>query len=307
MKVRHHIEYALFKLLHGALRSLPFPALRAFFGAVAAGFHALGVRRRVVVTNLCVALGKAAPDRTVEETARKCYLEHGRIVAEALREESIVGNPAEHLDISGLEHLRAGKEKGRGVILLTAHLGNYLLGGYAIARSGTSLAYVSKPVFNPAMRRELEKIYTRYGNTLIIIHSAQNDPAGGMKIFRHLKSGGVVVVLNDQDAGPDGYMSTFFGRPTSIPSGPARFAVRTGAVVLTGFTTRRDGKIHIDIQPPIDASASPDSEAAERTVLDEYSRRLEAKIRETPELYFWFHKKWKSDPAVRALYEAGRR
>ncbi len=307
MKLRYHVEYALFKAVRGSVRLLPYPLLEAFFRSIATAFHAFGLRRRIVVTNLCVALGRETPDREVETLTRKCYLEHGRMIAEILREESFVGNPGESFRISGLEHLKAGVEKGKGVIILTAHLGNIVLAGYRIAGMGYPLAYVSKPVFNPAIREELEKIYTRYGNTLILIRSMQNDSSGGLKIFRHLKSGGTVVVINDQDAGPEGYKSTFFGRRTSIPSGPARFAIRTGAVVLTAFITRSDGKIDIDIQSPIDSSAANTTEEAERMVLDEYSRRLEAKIREAPELYFWFHRKWKSTPEVRALYEEDRR
>lgn len=307
MKLRYHIEYVLFKVTHGLVRHLPFPLLDAFFRAIASACHALGVRRHIVVSNLCVALGREPHDRKVRDSARKCYLEHGRMIAEILAEERFVRNPDDRFLVSGLEHLEAGMKKGKGVIVFTGHLGNYVLAGYQVARAGYPLAYVSKPVFNPAVRVELEKIYTRYGNTIIPIRSMQNDSSGGMKIFRHLKAGGIVVVLNDQDAGPDGYKSVFFGRETSIPGGPARFAVRTGAVALTIFTTRRDGKIHIDIRAPIDLSAAKSPEEAERAVLDEFSRRLEAKIREAPEMYFWFHRKWKSNPDVRALYDGDRR
>ncbi|MBI5576249.1 MAG: lysophospholipid acyltransferase family protein [Deltaproteobacteria bacterium] len=307
MKLRYHIEYGLFKAIYGLVRLLPFSFLDVFFRVLADLFHALGLRRHVVSTNLRVALGGTATDREVRTATRSCYREHGRLIAEILGEERIVGNPGEYAGIVGLEHLRAGVEKGKGVIIFTGHLGNYVLGGYLIARAGYPLAYVSKPVFNPAMRVELEKIYTRYGNSIIPIRSMQNDSSGGMKIFRHLKGGGIVVVLNDQDAGPDGYRSVFFGRETSIPAGPSRFAVRTGAVALTAFTTRVDGKPFVEIQPPIDLSGAKTQEEAGRAVLDEYSRRLEAKVREAPELYFWFHRKWKSNPEVRAMYDGVRR
>ncbi len=307
MKLRYHIEYALFKAAYGLVRAFPYSFLDASLRGLAAVCYALGIRRHVVATNLGVALGRKVTDPEVVEAARKCYREHGRMIAEIFDEERIVRTPGEYSRVTGLDHLRAGVEKGKGVIVFTAHLGNYVLGGYLVARAGYPLAYVSKPVFNPAMRVELEKIYTRYGNTIIPIRSMQNDSAGGMKIFRHLKGGGIVVVLNDQDAGPDGYKSRFFGRTTSIPSGPARFAVRTRAVALTAFTTRVDGKICLDFQPPIDFSGATSPEDAERAVLDEYSRRLEAKVRQTPELYFWFHRKWKSNPEVRAMYDGGRR
>lgn len=307
MKLRHHLEYAIFKATRGLVGGLPFPLLDRFFRALADLSYAVGIRRHVVVTNLCVALGKGPQDREVRDSARKCYREYGRMIAEILGEERIVREPEKFSRITGLEHLKEAMEKGKGVIVLSGHLGNFIVGSYLVSRAGYPLTYVAKPVFNPAMWREVEKIYSRYGNSIIPIRSMQNDPVGGMKIFRRLKSGGTVVLLNDQDAGPGGYRTEFFGLTTSIPSGPARFAVRTGAVALTAFASRTEGRVRIDFQPPIDTSAAMNPEEAERIVLDEYSRRLEAKVREAPELYFWFHRKWKSNPEVRAAYDGVRR
>jgi len=124
-----------------------------------------------------------------------------------------------------------------------------------------------------------------------------------MRIFKALKRGGTVVVINDQDAGPEGYRSVFFGVPTFIPSGPAHFAFRTRAAVITAFITRRDGRIAVRFGAAVDYSKAATPEDAEAPILDEYSRRLEAAVREAPELYFWFHKKWKSVPEIRARYE----
>jgi len=260
------------------------------------------IRRCVVETNLTIALGREATPGRVREVARKCAAEHGRIVAEVLCEERLVGNPGEAFHVSGIGNLREAASAGKGVIVLSAHLGNFILGGYQVARMGYPVVFVSRPVRNPAMRVEFEKVYTRYGNTIIPIRSSRGDSLGGLKIFKSLRRGSTLVVLNDQDAGPEGYRSIFFGVPTYIPSGPAHFAYRSGAVVITAFTTRRDGKIALDFQAPIDYSGAKTLEEAEALILDEYTRRLEAKVVETPELYFWFHRKWKSFPEVRARY-----
>ena len=72
--------------------------------------------------------------------------------------------------------------------------------------------------------------------------------------------------------------------------------------MVTGFVTRRDDKMDIDIQAPIDFTEAKTKGEAESLILDEYTRRLEAKVVEFPEFYFWFHKKWKSSPEVRWRY-----
>jgi KDO2-lipid IV(A) lauroyltransferase len=302
MRIRDLLEYVAYRVSIGLFRRVPYAVLCPILERLGTLMHSLGLRRRVVETNLSVALGREATPGKVREMARRCYAEHGRVVAEILREERFVGNPDESFRVTGIGNLGDATAAGRGVIILTAHLGNIVLAGYRIARMGYPLAYVSKPVHNPALRVELEKVYTKYGNTIIPIQGFRNDPKGGIRIFKSLRQGGVVVVINDQDAGPTGYMSEFLGVPTSIPSGPAHFAYRTGAIVITSFVTRSGGKIHIDLQAPIDYSRAKTREEAEALILDEYSRRLEAKVRETPELYFWFHKKWKSVPEIQARY-----
>jgi KDO2-lipid IV(A) lauroyltransferase len=304
LKINDMLEYAAFRILVGIARILPFPVLCPLLMKVFAIAYDFGLlRRRVVETNLSVALGPAAPPARVREVARKCASEHGRIVAELLSPERLIGNPGESFRVSGIENLREAMSAGRGVILLTGHLGNFILGAYQVARMGYPLTIVARTVRNPAVWGEIEKIYKRYGNALIPIRSSRNDLVGGGKILKSLRRGETLVLVNDQDAGTEGYKSVFLGVPTYIPSGPAHFAFRSGAAVLTGFVTRRDGKVHIDIQAPIDYTGAKSKGEAESLILDEYTRRLEAKVVEFPELYFWFHKKWKSTPEFRARYQ----
>ncbi len=303
MKTRHVFEYAAFRFAVALTRRLPFAVLRPLMGGLGRVAHALGLRRQVVETNLAVALGETGISPRVRDAARTCYAEHGRILAEILKEDQLLRDPQGTFDIEGTENLRDALSAGRGVIVLSAHFGNFVLAGYQMARLGYPMAYVSKVAHNPAVRLELEKVYTKYGNTLIPIDGFRNDPAGGRRLFKALKKGETVVIINDQDAGPEGFRTVFFGAPTYIPPGPAHFAVRTRAVVITAFITRRNGKIVGRFDKEIDYSKAATLGDAEALILGEYSRRLEAAVRETPELYFWFHKKWKSAPEIRARYE----
>ncbi|MFA6147800.1 MAG: lysophospholipid acyltransferase family protein [bacterium] len=304
MNIKNMLEFAAFRVLVGGSRLLPFRALRAFLMRFFAFIYRIGLLRpRIVETNLSIALGGTATPGQVRKAARKCVAEHGRMAAELIHEERFMNHPGESFRVSGIEHLQDAASRGRGVLILSAHYGNIVLAGYRIAQMGYPLAYVSRPVRNPAVRVELERFYTKYGNTIIPIRSSRNDASGGLKIFKHLRRGGILVVINDQDAGAEGYRSTFFGVPSFIPSGPAHFAFRSGAAVLTAFAGRHGDKVDIDIQAPIDFSNAKDITEAESLILDEYTRRLEAKVAESPELYFWFHKKWKSSPGFRARYK----
>ena len=303
MKFKHMLEYAVFRALVGIARIFPFPVLCPLLMRVFTIAYDIGLlRRRVLETNLSVALGRAATPARVREVARKCAAEHGRIVAELLWPDRLIGNPGESFRVSGIENLRTATSAGRGVIILTAHLGNFILAAYQLARMGYPMTIVARRIRNPAIWGEFEKIYTRYGNALIPIRSSRNDLPGGGKILKSLRRGDTLVLVNDQDAGPEGYKSFFLGVPSYIPSGPARFAFRSGAVVVTIFVTRRDDKVDIDIQAPIDFTEAKTKGEAESLILDEYTRRLEAKVVEFPELYFWLHKKWKSSPEVRERY-----
>lgn len=282
---------------------LPFPALLGIFRALAAACHASGIRRRVVRENLRAAFGKEAGDPELARIERDCYAEYGRIVSEIVASDRLLRRKEERFRAIGLPVLEEAVRGGKGLLVLTGHLGNFIVVGHFLRNLGFPMTFVAKRLANEYMNREVEAVYGRHGSTIIPVRGFKNDPQGGIRLYRCLKRGDIVVVLVDQDAGPDGYISTFFGLPTSLPSGPARFAFRSGAPVTTGFATREEGRIRVEIQPIIDYSSAGSPEESERLILDEYSRRLEEKVRKAPEQYFWFHKKWKSVPEIRARYE----
>lgn len=306
VNIAHLLEYAILRGSYAVASATPLPVLRAFFRGVGELAHALGIRRRIVAANIGAALGREATEAEVARIARRCYLEFGRMIAESVKPEPLIRNHREAFAIAGLDLLEDASRRGKGVILLTGHVGSYVVAGHIMGHLGVRMAYVSKMLNNEYVRDEALKLYGKYGNRIIPIHAFKNDPAGGLKIFRSLKKGETVVIINDQDAGSDGYRSTFFGLPTYIPSGPAHFAFKTGAAVLTGFVVRKGGRIVVEIHGPIDYSAAATPADAERMILDEYSRRLEETVRRFPEQYFWFHKKWKSSPEIRSMYRGSR-
>lgn len=303
MKIGSYIAWLAMKGAVGAASLLPLPVLFAAFGGLAAAARAAGIRRRVVRVNLSAAFGKDLTQRELDGIERDCYAEYGRIVSEIIASDRVLRRKEERFELLGLPVLEEAVRGKKGLLILTAHLGNVPLCGHLLASMGFPMTAVAKQVANEYVNREIEKIYGRNGSKIIRVRGFRNDPQGGLQLFRGLKQGDVVIALVDQDAGPEGTRTTFFGLPTYLPGGPVALACRGGIAIATGFATRKGGRIRIEVQPPIDYSSAASQREAVSIVLDEYSRRLEEKVRNHPEQYFWFHKKWKALPEIRARYE----
>jgi KDO2-lipid IV(A) lauroyltransferase len=282
---------------------LPPSILNPVFRALAGACRVLGIRRRVVRENLRAAFGSDHAAAELDRIERGCYAEYGRIASEIVASDRLLRGKEDRFEALGLAVLEEAVRGGRGLLILTGHIGNFIVIGHYLRSLGFPMTFVARRAANEYVNREFEKVYGRHGSTVIPVRGFKNDPQGGIRLYRSLARGEIVVVLVDQDAGPEGYKSTFFGLPTSLPSGPVRFAHRSGTPVTTGFATREGGRIRVEIQRPIDYSTAGSPAEAERIILDEYSRRLEEKVRTAPEQYFWFHKKWKSVPEIRARYE----
>lgn len=303
MNIGAYIAFLAMKGTVGAVSLLPRPALYASFRALAAAFRALGIRRRVVRVNLGAALGKELGERELEEIEKGCYEEYGRIIAEVIVSDRLLREKEERFELTGKTVLEEAIRSGKGLLLLSGHIGNFVAGAHYMRSVGVPMTFIAKRIANEYVDREIKEIYARHGNKVISVRGFRNDPEAGAKVFRAMKQGDLVVALVDQNAGPEGTRTTFFGLPTFLPGGPVALACRGGIPVATALVTREGGRIRIDYQPPIDYPAAASLGDQVSVVLDEYSRRLEEKVRKFPEQYFWFHKKWKAVPEIRARYE----
>jgi KDO2-lipid IV(A) lauroyltransferase len=289
VRPRHAAEAVLVRALAagaGALRGRASHAAGARLGDLA---HALGVRRRVAEDNLA----RAFPGRDAAWRARVLrdhYRELGRVVLEYPRLAELAAGGDEVLaGIRGLEHLAEARGRGRGCVLVTAHFGNFELAGAAVARHHP-LDFVYRPLSNPAVEAWIGRIRARAGVGLIPVG------AGLRRTFESLRANRCVALLGDQDARRHGVFVRFLGRPASTPVGPAVLALRTGAPLLFAVTFRGgDGRHVITIEPPLalDDPRAPDA-VTRLTAL--HASRLEAWVRQRPEMWFWLHRRWKTPP-----------
>jgi KDO2-lipid IV(A) lauroyltransferase len=190
----------------------------------------------------------------------------------------------------GFESFREAASSGKGLILLTGHVGNWEMGGAAIAAHGVPLDVVGKGMSNRRFQVDLFGARERLGMRVIEMGDASRDA------LRALGAGRVVAVLGDQQAHKGGVLVPFFGRPASTARGPALFALRSGAPVFVAFCiSERGQKARYTVSfEPLRYARTGDAEADVMSLLVAYGAALEAAIRRTPEQYFWHHRRWKN-------------
>ena len=173
-----------------------------------------------------------------------------------------------------------------GGFLLTAHIGNWeVMGALFSVLSGGKLSVVAKPMKNKRVDRLINSIREQWGIKVI--------PTGkGTAVLRELKRGNYVGILLDQRPKvKEGVLTTFLGRKTYTNKGLALLSLKMGKPVIPAFCFLEGGKYRIAVYEPI----YPDKRNIEE-LTQEYTSAIERAVREHPEQWFWFHRRWKNSP-----------
>jgi len=276
----------LWSLLPEAVALWTGAALGVFVGAV------LRLRRGDVDRHLEWAF----PDRPAtwrRRVARRSYAHLGREAVVMFRAggwsaERVV----ERTHMVGFEAFRDAAESETGLVLLTGHIGNWEVGGAAIAARGIPFDVVGKGMSNRGFQADLFAARERFGMRVIEMGDAAREAS------RSLRQGRVVALLGDQHAHSGGISLPFFGRLASTTRGPALLAGGTGAAVWVAFALRDPGpaqRYRVTFEPlPFTPTGHGEEDAA--TLMGTYARVLEGAIQSAPEQYFWQHRRWKKRP-----------
>ena len=186
--------------------------------------------------------------------------------------------------VEGEDHLKRALAKKRGVIALSAHLGNFTMIGARLAAAGYPFSVLVKPPRDPGFARLIDDFRARVGIKTISARPRKNAVRA---ILRALRENDVVLLIADEFKSGEVEV-TFFGRAAPAPRGPAALALRTGAAVLPMFLTRRsDDCLILSIGPEIALvnSGAVEESVATNTAL--FTRHLEAMIRRHPDQWNW--------------------
>lgn len=253
----------------------------------------------MVEDNLVQALHLEPGSAELRRLAKDNFCHYGILLFELLRLQKLAGRDFERtITFFGLEHFDAARAEGKGVLALTAHLGNYDLMAMAVARSGYPVTIISKPLKNKALERVWMEQRSASGLNICLSRNSMRD------IIRALRRNDIVGFILDQHARLDAVWVDFFGRPAATLRSMAVLAQRTGARVVPAFTWRQADNSHvIEVQPGLDFESVGDPEADIRHNTERYTALIEAAVRRHPEQWTWIHRRWKDE--LRPVAEKG--
>jgi KDO2-lipid IV(A) lauroyltransferase len=260
-------------------------SLGAFLGLV--WFHLVRIRRRVVRSNLALAL----PERSHEHgrIARESYRHLGVSALEFLRLCGEGWDEVLHrVHLHGLESFEQAFARGRGVIVVTAHFGNFDLLACSQALRGVPLAIVSRDLHGGGSNRFWMESRSASGLTIF------PDEGGARQVLKWLRRGNVLGLVVDQRTPPGrgGIRVPFFGREVWTSTAAAKLALRTGAALVPARIERRpDGEHDLIVEHEIPAGADCGDGAA-RELTARVNRVIERWVRERPEHWMWLHRRF---------------
>lgn len=277
-------EYLLFRFALFKLRLLPYPwgrwLLTRLFLWIGYG---LGIRRQVAAENL-QRVYPDMPPKQRKKLLKRVYLNLGLSAAELylLPEKQLISGTS----INGRENLEAALALGKGVILATAHLGNWEA-ARTLPLFGIPLAAVVQKQHNHLFDAYNNALRTRQGVRLI-------DQRHGLKdLLACLRQNMAVTILTDQNAGPEGLILEFLGHPAPHWKGAAKISLRYKAPIVPGYALRNpEGGISICFEPMIHHPELSDSTENQLLLLKEINAVTERYIRQNPEQWLWLHRRW---------------
>ncbi len=201
------------------------------------------------------------------------------------------GNVREWIRYDGLENYQEAKRRGRGVLIATAHLGNWEFSAFAHALMTEPMWVMVRPLDNPLIDRLVAGYRARSGNRVV----EKKDFLRGM--LKALHRNEAVGILIDQHAAEDAVPVDFFGRKAAAATGFVRIAHHTGATVLPGYALWRESERRYVLR--FDEPIEMTGDIARDT--QRLHTHLESVIRRDPDQWLWIHRRWKSPSRTASL------
>jgi KDO2-lipid IV(A) lauroyltransferase len=294
VSVRERIEFVVVWLFVHTVRLLPRMLARGVGVAIgAAAFHGLGRLRKVGMRNLELAF----PEKTAsdcEEILRAVYGNLGYLLAEFCKMPGYTAEGASgFIRYEGLENFVNARDRGKGVLVLTGHLGAWELSSFYHSLMGMRMGMVIRRLDNPLVDAFVNRIRCLHGNR--VIH--KDDFARGL--IASMRARETVGILMDTNmTPPQGLFVPFFGVLACTASGMARIAAKTGAAVVPGFLLWEKGEqryvLHFGQELSVVHTGNAESDALTNTAL--FTAAIESYVRRYPEQWLWMHRRWKTRP-----------
>ncbi|MFZ5570722.1 MAG: lysophospholipid acyltransferase family protein [Thermodesulfobacteriota bacterium] len=292
MHRRYEPQYQLIKFFLKIFSAVPRSAIMKLAVPVGKIWYGLDRRHRAIAyENLRIAFGEEMDRQALNRLIQANFIQLARLFLEI---PSLMRLRRENLDryvvFSGLQHIEKRMSAGKGMLLLTAHLGNWELMALAWAlKSGKSCHVIARPLDYAPVNRIMNEIRSATGNRVV-------DKDDSQALIRQLlQENQAVGILLDQNASwYEGVYVPFFSRLACTNKGLALFALRYGTPILPVFNyPLADGRYRIVIEPPLELIRTGDIGEDVLVNTERFNRVIEKYIRLSPESWFWVHRRWR--------------
>ncbi|MFA5060438.1 MAG: lysophospholipid acyltransferase family protein [Candidatus Omnitrophota bacterium] len=282
-------KFYLYKLGQFLVNRLPLPVAYSITSFVSTMQYYLSIRdRHAVQSNLkCIV-----PDaKNIPFLAREVFRNFGKYLADFFRmaknmDKKYIEN---NVKLVNRHYIDDVLKKGKGGIILTAHIGNWELGGVVL----TTLGYPLAAIALPHKERPVNDLFNnqRESKGVVIVPTS----IAIRKCLEYLKANRLVALLADRDFGLHGVALDFLGKKTMIPKGPAVFCLKTGAPIIPAFVIRNpDETFTLTCEEPIFPPPVEhlDEDAALLDIMKKYTLIIENVVRKFPTQWLMFREFW---------------
>ena len=292
--MRENLEYRLVAPLARGLGRLPRGLGRRLAGALAFAVYWAHVRlRRVGERNLRLALPELSP-KARKKILRRVYIHLGWQLVEFCRmwrytAENTIG----WIRTEGQDHYLAAKARGKGVLVLTGHLGAWELSSFYHSLMGYPMGMVIRRLDNRRLDDFVNGIRCLHGN-----HVLHKDDFG-RGLITAMRTGQTVGILTDTNmTPPQGTFVKFFGVEACAATGLAHVALKTGAAVLPGFMLweEAESRYVLHFGPELTFTRTGDDQSDILAATQQCTQSIESWIRRYPDQWLWIHRRWKTRP-----------
>ncbi|MCK5690390.1 lysophospholipid acyltransferase family protein [Myxococcota bacterium] len=290
--LKNTVLYVLVRVLYGFVYLLPHKPVAYLLSKLGElGYHLAASDRIKVLAHLKIAF----PNKSDEERdaiARKMFAHLGRSAAELIHTAKLIENP--DFIVFDEESERIAQEaldEGKGIVAITAHIGNWEMLAQALAIRGFPVTAIAKALYDPRLTRWVHEERTLFG--MQMLWRGKKSLTQPMKDV--LAHGEALALLIDQDTKVRGDFVPFFGKLAYTPIRPAELAVESGAAILVGWA-QREGDKHIITIRRFHYERSGNTKIDVWKITAGLTAIIEEAIRHAPEQWVWMHRRWKTRP-----------
>ena len=291
-KTTSSLEYLLVQLFSFIVVNLPYSmalSLGSALGTVA--FKLWGKRNRLTQDNLALVYPEKKPAE-LRKMAQAVFQNIGKTLVEFIYTNNWDrAKLLAKIDVHGRENVKAALDKGKGVILLAAHFGNWEMMGMVMSALGYKVNVVARPLDNPRLDQLVNRIRGRFGEQIIANIDGIKD------VIKCLRRNEIVGILMDQNLYENAVFVDFFDKlAATTPIIPLLAQKNNAAVIPIHMVRLNNGSHRIIIEKELEMweNSSRQEYINDNTRL--CNQVIEKWIKQTPEQWFWVHNRWKTRP-----------